>query len=283
MRRAFLVLALAIGSPPAAPAGAEGFRVIGHRGAAGSAPENTAAALERARELGLREVEIDLRLSRDGALVLFHDGTLDEKTDLAGRVDAHDLEALLEADIGSWFDRSHQELPTRYAGTQLTTPAAAFARFGADFFWHLEIKAPAPAIPALLVAAVRAAKLDRRTMVSSFDEAQLLRVRELAPKLPLCQLVHRTRWGRKRPGPEAVTESAAAHGFAMVGIAANELTRPRIERAHALDLEIRAFGIEDDAQLEHAISLGADGATVDHPDRAFALLRRLGASDPKTP
>ena len=62
------------------------FRVIGHRAAAGHAPENTLPALAQARALDLREVEVDVRMSRDGRLVLFHDGTLDEKTELSGAV-----------------------------------------------------------------------------------------------------------------------------------------------------------------------------------------------------
>jgi glycerophosphoryl diester phosphodiesterase len=246
--------------------------VIGHRAAAGHAPENTLPALEKARALGLREVEVDLRMSRDGRLVLFHDGTLDEKTDLSGPVSDHALATLLSADIGSWFDRTHPDAAVRYAGTSPITPTTAFARHGPDFFWHLEIKGREPEIPARLVAHVRDAGLEESAMITAFDEAQLMRVRALAPGLPLCQLVHRTRPGRTRPGPDAVLESAAAHGFAMVGIAASELNAAHVERGHALGLEVRAFGVDDDALLARVIDLGADGATVDLPERAFALL-----------
>lgn len=271
-------MGIVLGVLMAASSAAEGFRVIGHRGAAGSAPENTLPALERARALGTREVEVDVRLSRDGRLVLYHDGTLDEKTDLSGRVAAHDLATLLAADIGGWFDRTHPQAETRYAGTRLTTPGTAFERFGEDFIWHLEIKGAEPEIPALLVAAIRAAKLEQRAMVTSFDEAQLLRLRALAPGLPLCKLVHRKRrWSLRAPAPSEI-ESAAGHGFAMVGIAAAELTPALIEQAHGRGLQIRAFGVDSDEDLERAIALGADGATVDHPDRAFAVLKRSAAA-----
>lgn len=276
-------MGIVLGVLLAASSAAEGFRVIGHRGAAGSAPENTLPALERARVLGAHEVEVDVRLSRDGALVLFHDGTLDEKTDLQGPVNGRDRATLLAADIGSWFERTHPEVETRFAGTPLTTPGAAFARFGRAFTWHLEIKGAEPEIPALLVAAIRAAKLEQRVMVTSFDEAQLLRLRTHAPAIPLCQLVHRARPGSGTPSADAVIESAARHGFAMVGVAARELTRPRVERAHALGLQIRAFGVDDDGDLERAIALGADGATVDHPDRAFDLLKRSRSAPEQRP
>jgi len=254
---------------------AEGFRVIGHRGAAGGAPENTLPALERARTLGAREVEVDVRRSRDGRLVLFHDGTLDAKTDLAGPVSEQPLAALLAADIGSWFDRTHPEAKIRYAGTGPTTPEAAFATFGTAFFWHVEIKGREPQIPRQVVEAIRQAGLTPNAMVTSFDEAQLLRVQMLAPGLPLCQLAHRTRPGRKRPSPEEVIENAAKRRFAMVAIAADELSEEHIAMARERKLTIRAFGVEDDDQLVRVIMLGADGATVDHPDRALALLERI--------
>ena len=63
-------------------------RVIGHRGAAGRAPENTLAGLRRAKQLGCEAVEFDVRLTADGALVLCHDATLDRTTTGRGRVSA---------------------------------------------------------------------------------------------------------------------------------------------------------------------------------------------------
>ena len=64
-------------------------------------------AFERARESGAFEVELDVMLSADDVLVLFHDRTLDLKTDLSGRVREHRAAELLQADIGSWFDQTH--------------------------------------------------------------------------------------------------------------------------------------------------------------------------------
>ena len=71
------------------------FHVIAHRGVSAEAPENTLPAFERALEIGVVEVELDAQLSRDGVPVLFHDGTLDAKTPLRGRVRDHAAEDLL--------------------------------------------------------------------------------------------------------------------------------------------------------------------------------------------
>jgi glycerophosphoryl diester phosphodiesterase len=77
--------------------------LIGHRGAAAHAPENTLASLVRAAALGMRWVEFDVRLSRDGHPVLFHDEHLSRTTDGRGRVADHDLAALKNLDAGSGF------------------------------------------------------------------------------------------------------------------------------------------------------------------------------------
>src|SRR5205823_5258846 len=80
--------------------------VIGHRGAAASAPENTLAGLRRAKALGCAWVEFDVRLTGDGALVLCHDAALERTTSGSGRVSATSLAAIAKCDAGSWFDPS---------------------------------------------------------------------------------------------------------------------------------------------------------------------------------
>jgi len=76
--------------------------VIGHRGAAGCAPENTRAGLRKARELGCRWVEFDVRLTRDKHLILLHDARLDRTTDGRGRAAALPLAAIHLHDAGAW-------------------------------------------------------------------------------------------------------------------------------------------------------------------------------------
>ncbi|CCG41620.1 glycerophosphodiester phosphodiesterase [Magnetospirillum molischianum] len=76
---------------------------IGHRGAAGLAPENTLAALRAAARAGAAMVEIDVRLSADGRPVLFHDDDLDRTTNGTGPVAALTRAALAMLDAGSWF------------------------------------------------------------------------------------------------------------------------------------------------------------------------------------
>ena len=89
-------------------------RVIAHRGANKWAPENTAPAFEKAIEVGLDFVEIDLRETRDGTLISFHDHNVDRKTNGRGTVWDLTWEELARLDAGSWFSPD-------FAGTRLLT------------------------------------------------------------------------------------------------------------------------------------------------------------------
>jgi glycerophosphoryl diester phosphodiesterase len=78
--------------------------IIGHRGAPRETPENTLASFRRAFELGADAIELDVRLSRDGAPIVMHDATLERTTDGADSVSQRTLAQLKRLDAGSWFD-----------------------------------------------------------------------------------------------------------------------------------------------------------------------------------
>lgn len=79
------------------------MKIIGHRGVAGLAPENTLASFTLAADRGLAMVEFDVRLSRDGVPLVFHDDTLERCTDGEGPVAATDWAEIARLDAGSWF------------------------------------------------------------------------------------------------------------------------------------------------------------------------------------
>lgn len=78
-------------------------KVIGHRGAASYAPENTLEGLRTAAEMGVEWVEFDVKLTRDDVPILFHDDTLERTTNGSGNVADHDYEDIQNLEAGSWF------------------------------------------------------------------------------------------------------------------------------------------------------------------------------------
>ena len=88
--------------------------ISAHRGYSAVAPENTLVALEAALSARAHVAEIDVKMTKDGQLVLMHDATLDRTTDGHGPVSALTLAEIRTLDAGRWFDR-------KFAGTRVPT------------------------------------------------------------------------------------------------------------------------------------------------------------------
>ena len=145
------------------------FQVMVHRGMGRQTPENTKAAIDMCVADGLEWVEVDVRLTKDGKHVLFHDGSLDGKTNGHGTVKDHTLAELKELDAGAWFAR-------RFAGAKLLTLEECLKHIKGKINLYLDCK---DIDPALLVQEIQAAGVERQVVV--FDKrAVLLRVRELS-------------------------------------------------------------------------------------------------------
>ncbi|ELH3006226.1 TPA: glycerophosphoryl diester phosphodiesterase [Vibrio vulnificus] len=80
--------------------------IVGHRGVAGSYPENTRVSVQAAIDLGLSWVEIDVQPTKDNVLVVCHDHRIDRCSNGKGRVDAYSLKELQAFDFGGWFDEA---------------------------------------------------------------------------------------------------------------------------------------------------------------------------------
>lgn len=255
----------------------EPFQIIAHRGASAYAPENTLPAFRLAHRLGAVEVELDVQLSADDRVVVFHDAVLDGKTNLAGRIRDHTLADLAEGDIGSWFDREHPELEEKFAGTGLDPLGELFGEMGRTLFYHVELKDEAPDLPARALAVIDRFGLRDRVMITSFHFHQLERIRALAPELPTCQLIARED-EREGSVDEWIDRSAAA-GLSEVGVASRELTRDHVVRARRRGLWIRAWGVKSLEDMEHAIAVGANGMTINWPEKLIArFLEHVGSA-----
>jgi len=116
--------------------------VIGHRGASGSAPENTLEAFELAVRQGADAFELDVRLTADGVPVVLHDATLDRTTDRGGPLGALSLTELREVDAGARFTVDGRSFPFRAAGVRIPTLSEVLRGFP-EMPLLLEVKEPA--------------------------------------------------------------------------------------------------------------------------------------------
>jgi glycerophosphoryl diester phosphodiesterase len=116
--------------------------VIAHRGASGSAPENTIEAFELAVQQGAEAFELDVRLTGEGVPVILHDATLDRTTDRGGPVRARSLADLREVDAGARFTLDGRTFPFRAADVRIPTLSEVLRGFP-EMPLLLEVKEPA--------------------------------------------------------------------------------------------------------------------------------------------
>lgn len=160
--------------------------VIGHRGYSSLAPENTLAAFALIAERGIAGVELDVHRCATGEIVVAHDDTLERTTGTPLRLADAPLRAILEHDVGSWFD-------VRFAGERVPMLSQVFELLGARCFFDIEIKSYGPrvgrakpgGVEAETVRLIRHHGLARRAIVSSFDPLVVRRVRLVAPEIPV--------------------------------------------------------------------------------------------------
>ena len=138
---------------------------IGHRGAAGHAPENTLAAIQKGIALGVDLVEIDVRRTADGVLVVLHDATVNRTTDGKGRVDRLSL-----ADVKKFNAGNGEQIPTLEEVLKMTAGRAGLM---------LELKIKGAARQA--VETVREAGFSAPVIYASFLHDELIHVRAVDP------------------------------------------------------------------------------------------------------
>ncbi|MEX2296696.1 MAG: glycerophosphodiester phosphodiesterase [Dongiaceae bacterium] len=232
-------------------------RLIGHRGEAARAPENTLAAIRRAATSGLRWVEFDAKLSGDGVPLLFHDDTIDRTTNGEGPVVATKFAAIRALDAGSWFAPA-------FAGEKVPSLAEALALLvECDMGANVEIK-PCPGRE-METAGVVSAAIEAhwpadygRLLVSSFSRAALTRARDVAPALPRGLLV----WDRMA----TMIEDAAALECVSIHCAHQHLTREMAYAVKAAGYILVVYTVNDPALARQLIDWGVDSIITDDSD-----------------
>ncbi|MFF4957089.1 glycerophosphodiester phosphodiesterase [Streptomyces sp. NPDC001222] len=216
------------------------FLTIGHRGVMGVEPENTLRSFVAAERAGLDLIELDLRLSKDGALVIMHDAEVDRTTDGTGPIAEKTVAELraLDAGLGERVPVFEEVLDA------VRTPLQA------------EIKDVAAA--RALAEVMHRRDLVGRVEVSSFQAEAITEIARLVPGV-------RTALIAGRYGTDVVDDAVAA-GAGTVCLNIRRLTLEVVEHARKADLRIIAWVVNTLDHLRLVRALELDGATTDYPE-----------------
>ena len=226
--------------------------IIAHRGASGTCPENTLVAFARAAALGAHMVELDLQLTRDGAVVVMHDWTLERTTDGSGAVCDRTLAEIRGLDAGAWFGSA-------FRGTRVPTLAEVLAAVGLRV--NVELKPVGDdGLEARALAVVESAGALARVVFSSFDAGALERLRACAAGATLAVL-----WDA---GPVADAVGRARRvGARALHLRKDRTTPDALAAAAAAGLPVRAWTVNERGEMDRLVAAGVEGIFTDFPER----------------
>lgn len=251
--------------------------VLAHQGGEGLWPSNTLYAFQHAVDLGVDVLEMDMHATRDGALVLMHDATVDRLTDGAGAVKEMTLPEVKALDAGYGFTPDGgQTYPYRGQGITVPTVEEVFAAFPA-LRYNIEIKQVDPPIGAAFCQLIRGYGMVDKVLVASFSEAALDEFRSQCPEVATSASEAEVRNFFYRylaflsatysPKSSAVQVPEEGGGFHI-------LTPRFVRAAHARNLQVHAWTINEPADMQRLVDMGVDGIITDYPDRLLKLLGR---------
>jgi glycerophosphoryl diester phosphodiesterase len=229
-------------------------QVMAHRGAAGQAPENTRPALLRCIEDGFEWAEVDVRLSRDGQHVLWHDAELDRLGSAGKKVNELTLAELRALDAGAWFAR-------RYTGERLLTLREALALARGKLNLYLDCK---DVNLELLTREILDAGMETQVVV--YQTPERLKTFRSISQNKIAVLAH---W-HPADGFEGWVKSLDPEA---VEIDANEITPPIAERFHRLGIKVETMNLGhlDRAESwDRSIRAGVDWIQTDLPEEVIA-------------
>lgn len=233
-------------------------RFLGHRGARGSAPENTLVSMRKAAELGAPWVEFDVKLSADGRAILMHDDTLERTTNGRGPVAGASWEQIRQLDAGAWFAAA-------FAGERvpdLAQTIAVLAELGLGA--NVEIK-PCPGRERETgeVVARGVARLWPKSLppavLSSFSEESLEAARDAAPTVLRSLLVTDI--------PPDWHARMARLGCVGLHVGERQLLRPSVEAVKQRGVPMLAYTVNTRERAETLWSWGVDCVATDWPER----------------
>ena len=288
------------------------FDLQAHRGGRGLTPESTLAGFRNAIALGVTTLETDLAVTRDDVLVLSHEPRLNP--DLVRGPDGKWLQGtgptlhslslaeLKTYDIGRLnpATRYGQQFPTQTPsdGERFPTLAELYAMAGPGVRFNIETKID-PTKPdetvdpqrfaRLTVDAIRAAKMQKRTTIQSFDWRTLVEAKRLAPEIETVCLTIESRdmntvsprpspWlaGLDVGNPGSVQQLARLAGCSAWSPFWRKVTAANVIEAQALGLKVVPWTVNDPAEMKRLIDLKVDGLITDYPDRGMAVLAEKG-------
>ena len=253
-----------------------GPAVFAHRGGAALAPENTLAAFDRGLTLGADGIELDVRPSRDGVVVVHHDATVDRTTNGRGAVSALTADELARLDAGYRFqEEGTSRHPFRGCGIGVPRLADVLSQFR-EARVIIELKGSSRALALATVDVVRRADAVDRVCIGSSSLRSLRAVRAAAPAVATSAAREEVRWAVYRGWlgwpPSRHAKYACFQVPELAG--ATRVVSPRfVDAARRVGRPVQVWTINQEDDARRLLGWGVQALITDRPDIMVPLVR----------
>ncbi len=241
--------------------------VVGHRGAAAYAPENTLASFEKAIELGVDIVELDVHLSNDGVVVVHHDTSLDRTTTGKGKIKHHKWDHIKKLNAGLSFSEhfKNETVPSLEDVINLCqdkTELLIEIKEGEKFYPEIEDR---------IIEMIKKYNAEKWCIVQSFKDEVIFRIHKIAPGIRLQKLFVR----KLHYFPVIIDSGITFFSFQKYNfvesfnILYKHATKQFVDQAHKHHKKVMVWTVNDQKEIDKMKKLGVDGIISDFPDRCM--------------
>lgn len=227
---------------------------IAHRGASGIAPENTLAAFDKAIEIGVDAVELDLHGTSDDEIVAIHDTSLDRTTDMCGLINQTTLADIKQADAGMWFH-------PQFKGETIPTLDEALNCIAGRAIAVLEIKDSS--ITQSVVQKIKKMSLLEQCVIITFNISDLYAVRAIEPCIPTGWLI-----GSNNGDTDSIQlcQKLCSLGSSLLNANHLLITEEFAYEVRRRGISLWTWTVDDIAEMQQLRDIGVQGITSNHPE-----------------
>lgn len=250
--------------------------VIAHRGGKGLWPENTLHAFQEATKLGVDMLELDVRQTQDGQLVVLHDEKVDRTTNGEGHIGNLSLDDVKALDAGFRWTANKQQYPFRGKGISIPTFQEVLEQFPKQKM-IVEIKQIQPAIEQPVCQAILAAKKENHIIIGSFYPEVIQRFRQACPDIATSASPDEVKLlfvAQQLGLEELISPSASALQIPKENGNVEVATSNFIKAAQDRQLQVQVWTINDPDTMMSIIANGADGIITDYPNKLLSLMKK---------
>lgn len=241
-------------------------QITAHRGYSAVAPENTLYAFKEAVEIGADYIELDVQLTADEQLVVFHDKTIERTTNGKGKLSEYTYDELQKFSAGKWFGKDDT-----FADAKIVLLSEVLENFGNDILFNIEIKNSGniKKTAEKTVAVIEEYGIERSCYITSFSYDALKTVKKINPKIKTGLIAN----------VASSTSFSQLKYIDAVSLNYIFINQSIVNMAHQNGKRVFVWTVDNRSDIQHMIAMGVDNIITNHPDRVSEIVTSKSIGD----